>query len=501
MIYVNIQSNRFRKQIEYVFNTIFFILGVPIEYVENTNRQNATGQDILIGYVDDLENTFDNFSLYDHIIVIRNSGRLFGDGYLKVSSIPDSVKHISLAETHKAGSAVSIFHRDPQPYIRKELNGSKKYIITNMDMISDVFFMITRYEEVINAMISEKDEFKRFPAKKSLACNNNFLNRPIVNEHIELLWSWIDSFQLGYERKNWWKSRDFAVCLTHDVDCVQKNKNLYDVGKHMIAALLKLGNIKKAFTYALNSIKNLSDYSKDPYWIFDYIMGFEKQFGFNSSFYFMSLPVSDPDNRYDIRDIKIKKLIYEIESQGFEAGYHGSLNSYNDLESMEKEKERLDGVVLKKPYGCRQHYLMFKPPFTWRYQKKAGILYDTTLSFAEHEGFRCGICFPYKPYDIIDDTILDIWEIPLLIMEVTLQAPEYRSLSPEAGLKNIIGIIETVKRYKGVFTLLWHNSSFDYNWNGWKCVFEETIRYLCGSNCLALSGREIVEYIRLHSYA
>ena len=209
----------------------------------------------------------------------------------------------------------------------------------------------------------------------------------------------------------------------------------------------------------------------------------------------MSASASDPDTRYDINDIRIKELISELESYGCEVGYHGGLRSYNNKKIMEAEKKRLDVIVSNRPYGCRQHYLKFQIPLTWSYQQQSGILYDTTLSYAEQVGFRCGICFPYKPFDLIAGKVLDIWEIPLIIMEGTLQSEMYQNLSPEEGLMRIKSIIETVKSFKGVFSILWHNSSFDYNWEGWAYVFEETMNYLEKSNCISLSGREMIEYI------
>ena len=56
--------------------------------------------------------------------------------------------------------------------------------------------------------------------------------------------------------------------------------------------------------------------------------------------------------------------------------------------------------------GGRQHYLRWKSPDTWRILEKTGLKYDVTLSFADHEGFRCGICFPYKPFDVVENRIL-----------------------------------------------------------------------------------------------
>ncbi len=46
------------------------------------------------------------------------------------------------------------------------------------DLFSALFFMISRYEEYVN---TTKDQWHRFPAKASLAYQNNFLHLPIVD--------------------------------------------------------------------------------------------------------------------------------------------------------------------------------------------------------------------------------------------------------------------------------------------------------------------------------
>ncbi len=38
---------------------------------------------------------------------------------------------------------------------------------------------------------------------------------------------------------------------------------------------------------------------------------------------------------------------------------------------------------------------------------------------------------------------------------------QYRKLSPIEAMESVLSIIEEVKRFNGVFTLLWHNSYFN----------------------------------------
>lgn len=491
MIYVLNYNESFNNQIQYVFSSIFFKLG--IEYREiNFNGQamedikDINCQDIVIAYIaysceeDSLLKCLDKFR---NMIIIKQSGQLFNDNYLKGSSIPWEIKNYC--------DINSIFNDSEDLYIYKNFE-NKKVIKTNIDIISDIFFMLTRYEEVINKKAYENERHSRFPARESIAFKNNFLHRPIVDEHIDLLWSFIECFNAGYKRKKWWGDKDFAACLTHDVDRIQKYKNINNVIRCSGNLLLKQKKPVKAIDNFFNYYRG---YEKDPYYTFGYIMNLEKTYGFKSSFYFMTGGTSEVDNFYDMQDKKVKELIEKIEDAGFEVGYHGSYNSYDNADMLKNEKEKLDGIVDNKPYGCRQHYLRFQAPYTWRNQEKAGLLYDSTLSFAEAEGFRCGTCFPFKPYDLLENRVLDIWEIPLIVMEGSLQDPAYRAYTPKQGLEKTKNLIDVIKAHKGVFTMLYHNSSFDSfdkALDGWRDTYEETMNYLYINNCLGTSGRQII---------
>jgi len=142
--------------------------------------------------------------------------------------------------------------------------------------------------------------------------------------------------------------------------------------------------------------------------------------------------------------------------------------------------------------------LKFKVPTTWRIQKKADFLYDTTLSFADYDGFRCGICLPFKPYDLLENQVLNLWEIPLIVMEGTLQNPNYRGFSPDEGFEVIRHRVETIKRHRGVFVLLWHNSSFGPlgDWQGWDKVYEKSMELFHKENALIWGGKDILQHFR-----
>ena len=77
-------------------------------------------------------------------------------------------------------------------------------------------------------------------------------------------------------------------------------------------------------------------------------------------------------------------------------------------------------------------------------------------------GFRCGICYPFKVFDLKRKKKLNLKEIPLNIMDVTIT--EYMiELKREDRDYHIANVINNIKKYDGTLNLLWHNNSYiDY---------------------------------------
>ena len=80
-----------------------------------------------------------------------------------------------------------------------------------IDVLGSAFFMLTRYEEVVR---TERDEHGRFPASASVAVRSAFLDRPIVDEYVDLLWAALSECWPRLRRRR----TTYRVHLTHDVD-------------------------------------------------------------------------------------------------------------------------------------------------------------------------------------------------------------------------------------------------------------------------------------------
>jgi len=465
----------FSGPIEYIFNIIFLAYGVSYRIIPS-NRFNPVEHNLNKVLVISYGKRYLNTGIRNQIHIYTSD--LFGKSYLKSHSIPKT--------------PLKRYNKLPVIYYgRGDFNGfirrSENLIETNIDIVASSFFMLSRYEEIV---LGKKDKFDRFPATENLAYKEEFLDRPIVNEYIELLWKWIDNFRLGFKRRKLWGDKGFAICLTHDVDTVKKYK-IYPPLRTIGSLMAKDKNLKKAFAVIIDYFK--AKLGKDPYDNFSYIMDLEDKYGFKSSFYFMSGGDTKYDGSYSINDSYVVSLIKILQEKGFEVGLHPSFNSYDNFQILNLEKEKLEKITKNAIFGGRQHYLRWKSPDTWRILEKVGLKYDTTLSFADHEGFRCGICFPYKPFDVVENRVLDIWELPLTVMDGSLF--NYQNVTSEEGFQRIKGLIDAVKNYNGLFVLLWHNSSLDkLELPGWIKTYERTMEYLGKQNLFDDTAQGIIDW-------
>jgi peptidoglycan/xylan/chitin deacetylase (PgdA/CDA1 family) len=368
---------------------------------------------------------------------------------------------------------IPVIYGTPEIIIKENTN---KLIYCKTDIFADIFFMLTRWEENV---ISEKDEYGRFPEKISLSIRNGIHHRPVVNEYIEMLWKML--LFLGYSGIR--KKMEFEPVITHDVDEVIRYKNIPKLIRIIAGDLV----LRKKSELIPTSIKDYlavkSGVKKDNYDTFDFLMDLSEKINVKSHFYFLSQKGgttrgelnSRYDSRYNISDPKVVTIIQNIQRRGHFIGIHGSYNSYNNNDLFSDELNNLKEII-GDVSESRQHYLRFLPPATWEIESKNNIQVDSTLGFAEEIGFRCGTCYPYPVFDFINRKPLDLIELPLTVME---GAVLFLTKDPEDFYSRICSIIDTVKKFEGKFVFLWHTNTFNgYEWKPYQDYYTKIIDYL-----------------------
>jgi len=386
--------------------------------------------------------------------------------WLTVSSLPQ--QPLSLWNSHEISffsilkeQNVPVIYGHPLPnqnFIQVE-NGC---IRLGIDIFGSIFFMLTRYEEYVKP---DRDQFDRFPATASLAYQEGFLHRPIVNEYVEILWACMKKLWPGLKRK----PRQFKMQVSHDVDLPYQHAftGLPLLARNVAGELLKRRKPRQGLSRICTwSQVKQGNLSADPFNTFDWLMDLSEKHGLTSAFYFITDTTDHKrDGNYDIRHPLICQLLQRIHQRGHEIGLHPSFNTYLDAVQTHKEFEILRQVCVEagieqNSWGGRQHCLRWKVPLTWRCLENSGLSYDSTLTFADVAGFRCGTCYEYPVYDVESRESLDLVERPLVVMECSVLNRQYMDMEKDLlrAFNHIRDLKMVCRQFKGDFTLLWHNS-------------------------------------------
>ncbi len=328
----------------------------------------------------------------------------------------------------------------------------------------EIWDIFTRKEEYTNPL---RDQYDRFPY---YASKNRDIFDPKASQYL---------FEHGYTLP-YPDDAPFAVCLTHDIDSIYQS-----IPSKGLATLrsLKRGNIADAI-HTLSKMRS----KKLPFCNFSQIMDLEEKYGAKSTFFFMAERPGERDYAYDIEDIAPE--IGEIIDRGWEVGLHGGHTAYLNVKEMKDKKGRLEKVIHTSVLGYRNHYLRFKVPDTWEYLSKAGFQYDTTFGYVDCVGFRNGMCYPFRPFNLNTNQEIDILEIPLVVMDGTLDQT-YMRLDDKGKWDLLKMLIDRVAGCHGVFTLLWHNK---YMGGENLDLYEKVLLYCKENKAWVTSGEQLTSW-------
>jgi hypothetical protein len=293
----------------------------------------------------------------------------------------------------------------PIIYGSKDLLFNEDRVRIGLDIFGSAFFMLSRYEEVVKP---DRDLHNRFPAIASLAYQEGFLMRPIVNEYIEILWSCMKYLWPAIRRKKM-QPRTYITC---DVDHIRQPaaNDWLPYYRRLLGDLIKRRSIKAA----RRSTKNFYDVSIrgkiefDPYKSFGWMMDVAEKHNRQISFFFLADHSNKKlDGDYSIDDPDSLDILRRVSSRGHEVGIHFSYETYKHLDQSAKEFNRLKYILNKESIsseitGGRQHFLRWSALQTPENLDQIGLEYDCTLGYADYPGFRCGICYDFPLYNLAD---------------------------------------------------------------------------------------------------
>jgi hypothetical protein len=335
----------------------------------------------------------------------------------------------------------------------------------DLDVFGSAFFMLSRYEEIAAV---ERDQHDRFSAKASLAYQEGFIDRPLVDEYVEILRWALHTLWPGLP----FRRHEYRLRLTHDVDkpfagTASPTRLIRDLAADFVRR--RSPNLAARRVRSWVSVRT-GHREADMNFCFGWIMDQSERLGLQSAFYFITAQTAGPiDGTYSIDDPFMRALLRRIHRRGHEIGLHPSYNAFRDPEQLTIEFGRLrvaceaEGIAQDK-WGGRQHYLRWEAPTTWQIWDDIGLSYDTSVGFADYAGFRCGTCRAYPVFDLLRRKRLALLEKPLIVMDGSLFTPTYMNLTPEHGAAHIAMLSERCRLLGGEFVLLWHNNYLQERW-------------------------------------
>lgn len=257
------------------------------------------------------------------------------------------------------------------------------------DIFSASFYLLSRYEEYLPHV---KDSVGRFPAKESIAYQNNFLELPVVD-----LWAY-KLLKALKERFPDIQNPKRTYSFTSIINVTTSHSYaLRGFVRSLGGFLLDISSFK--FRSMAKRILVLLGVKRDPYDNFQELIGIHKKFPIKTMFFFQFAKYSAHDKNISPNNNKFGYLIKSV------ADYSAVSLSTSFLSSTDKlvlrEEKRLLGNLINRPINySRLRYNRVNVPSTYRNLIETEFTDDFSMGYTHEIGFRAGTCTPFYFYDI-----------------------------------------------------------------------------------------------------
>jgi len=332
---------------------------------------------------------------------------------------------------------------------------SEKDCLFDFDLFAAIFYMLTRVEEFD---FVTTDAHGRFVTSNSWMHEAGCLEIPIIDVWIQRLGNFLQErgVRVKKEAYEWWN--------TIDIDQLYATKGkpaLIRFGQ-VIRSLL---NLKWTEAGLLLSTFISED---DPYDV-EHLLHVD---GARNVCFLLLNDDSTYDPSYNKDQGSIRSFVKRYEGD-FEIGLHPSYDSSQKPDTLSREIRDGKNWIGADLSMSRQHYLKLKWPKTMEQLVQHEMQFEFSMGFPDALGFRAGTSRPFPFFDRRKRSKTGLSIVPFCVMDVTLRY--YLKLNPEEAIARIESLIDTTRKYNGIFVSLWHNESYGEinGWKPWKEVFDQ----------------------------
>jgi hypothetical protein len=340
-----------------------------------------------------------------------------------------------------------------------------------IDYLATAFYIVNAFQEYNT---KETDEIGRFKYSNSFQHKFGVIEDNLVQVCFDRLLQETPKLQPFASASE----QTSAVFLSHDIDSVYGavlQDSLHVLKKANLAAFLQL------------FVRHLTG---KPDWLnMDRIMQMESEYDFKSTFYWLvtkgRVSKREVNADYSLQEKKIQHTLASIKEKGWENGIHKSISPLSLPEEIEQTKAA--GLI---PLGNRYHYLKFSLPQAYTDLEASGLSLDSSMGFAEAIGFRTGYGKPFVPYNLQLRKPHSFLEVPLNIMDGTLQ--RYNQVPVANTASRIIPFLEKNKT-NCVLSVLWHNTFFtEYKYKGYLEEYKKLLAYFYDNKFRCVTQADLI---------
>jgi len=332
------------------------------------------------------------------------------------------------------------------------------------DILSAIFFLLSRYEEYLP---HEKDAYGRFSHQSSLAYRECFLDEPLVNDWL-VCWQTIleERFpQVLFRRKN------FTFMPTYDIDMMYAYK-----GKGWVRSIggLLRSLWQRDWAGAKRRYRVWKGKEKDPYDAYEWLDGLHLYCRSKPIYFFLVAQEQKGVDRNIPTSVIAFQSLINYYAATHKVGLHPSWQSSvaaNDKVLIE-EKEWIEVIADMDLTKSRQHFIKFDLPDTFERLLRCGITQDFSMGYGSINGFRASIASSYNWYNLRSNESTPLVLYPFCFMDANAFYEE--QLRPHEAYTELMRYYAAVKRVRGCFITIWHNSILgtDPLFKGWREVYE-----------------------------
>lgn len=344
-------------------------------------------------------------------------------------------------------------------------NGYTVFFETGGDFPFDIFaasfYLLSRYEEYLPFT---KDLYGRYPHTASLAFQQGFLDKPLVNYWLQDLKKVLQGMFPGLELRE----PAFRFLPTYDIDeaFAFRHKGWLRNTGGWLRDLFR-GNLEQCRQRLLV----LKGKQHDPYDAFETMDDLHQQYALSPLYFFLlASKRGRVDKNTDPSGEAIQQLVRRIAAV-YQTGIHPSWQSGDEEALLISEKKQLQSHTGKPVTISRQHYLRFTLPEGYRRLLAAGILEDHSMGYGMVNGFRASVASPFYWYDLQQESSTALLLYPFCYMD----ANSFYELkhTPAQALEEMMMYYREVKNVNGLLITLWHNTFLgtDPRFAGWKEVY------------------------------